>query len=325
MALFDAALLDHVAEQRAHNAGLMEITSAMAGIDTSTVDGLRWLRAAMEPGGLFGMRALDGPETRAISGPAGPVPIRVMVPDRVDGVYLHFHGGGMTIGSAIGMDHRNRGLAESCNLAVVSVDYRLAPEHPFPAGPEDAEAAAMWLIDHALAEFGTGTLLVGGESAGAYLSLLTMVRVRDRLGARPPFSGADLCYGIYDFGGTPSAVQQVGKVPYATGDATNRSYYLPGRSLQESRDPAISPLWAELADLPPALITVGTADWLLDDSLFLAARLQAAGNHVELAVYPEGPHGIDMSPTVLGGIARERIYGFLRSCVSGRSPGGGGD
>jgi acetyl esterase/lipase len=150
-----------------------------------------------------------------------------------------------------------------------------------------------------------------------------MVRVRDRLGAQPPFRGADLCYGIYDFGGTPSAVQQVGKVPYATGDATNRSYYLPGRSIEEARDPAVSPLWAELTDLPPALVTVGTADWLLDDSLFLAARLRAAGNDVRLAVYPEGPHGIDMSPTTLGGIARERIYRFLRSCVSERRAAGG--
>ncbi len=316
MALFDARLLDHVAEQRSYNAGLMETTAAMAGIDTSTAEGLRWLRAAMEPGGLFGMQALEFGSTRAIDGPAGPIPIRVLLPERVDGVYLHYHGGAMTIGSAIGMDHRNWGIATAGNLAVVSVDYRLAPEHPFPAGAEDAEAAAMWLIEHARAEFGTATLVVGGESAGAYLSLLTMVRLRDRLGERPPFSGADLCYGVYDWGGTPSARQQIGKVPYATGDDRNRSYYLPGRTVEQARDPAVSPLWAELAGLPPALITVGTSDWLLDDSLFLAARLEAAGNQVQLAVYPEGPHGIDVCPTELGRLARDRIHAFLRSCVS---------
>jgi acetyl esterase/lipase len=318
MALFDPALLDHVAEQRAFNAKLMETTAVMAGVDTATVDGLRWLRAAMEPGGLFGMKSLEFPETRTIEGPAGPIPIRIMVPERVDGVYLHFHGGGMTIGSAIGMDHRNWGIAQACDVAVVSVDYRLAPEHPFPAGPDDAEAAASWLIQHADAEFGTGTLLMGGESAGAYLSLLTMVRLRDLLGRRPPFSGTDLCYGAYDLGGTPSTVQQIGKVPYATGDDTNRSHYLPGRSAEQARHPSISPLWADLSELPPALITVGTADWLLDDSLFLAARLEAAGNDVELAVYPEGPHGIDTSPTALGRVARERLYEFLRSRLASR-------
>jgi acetyl esterase len=312
MELFDPALLAHVDEQRAHNAKLMETTAAMDGVPSGP-DGLRWLREAMEPGGLFGMQALDFPETREIPGPDGPIPIRVMTPERVDGVYLHFHGGGMTLGSAVGMDHRNWALATSCDVAVVSVDYRLAPEHPFPAGPDDAEAAALWLMEHARAELGTDRLLVGGESAGAYLSLLTMVRVRDRLGARPPFLGADLCYGAYDFGGTPSSIQMVGKVPYARGDGANRGHYLPGRTIEQARDPSISPLWADLHDLPPALLTVGTADWLLDDSLFLAARLAAAGGHAELAVYPEGPHGIDSSPTSMGRIARERIWAFLRA------------
>ena len=107
----------------------------------------------------------------------------------------------------------------------------------------------------------------------------------------------------------------VGKVPYATGDGTNRKHYLPGRSIEQARDPAVSPLWAPLHDLPPALLTVGTADWLLDDSTFLAARLQAAGSPAELAVYPQGPHGVEGSATVLGKMARERLYAFLRDCV----------
>jgi acetyl esterase/lipase len=312
MTLSDPALLEHVEEQRRHNAKLMETTAAMAGIDTTSMDGLIWLRAAMEPGGLFGMTSLDFPETREIAGPAGAIPIRVLRPPKVEGVYLHFHGGGMTLGSAAGMDGRNWPLAQACNVAVVSVDYRLAPEHPFPAGPDDCEAAASWLVEHAVDEFGTDRLLVGGESAGAYFSILTMIRLRDRLGAPPPFLGVDLCYGGYDLGGTPSTVHQIGKVPYATGGDANRHHYLPGRSREEARDPTISPLWADLHDLPPCLLTVGTADWLLDDSLFLAARLEAAANLVALAVYPEGPHGIESCPTTMGRIARERIYGFVR-------------
>jgi len=313
MALFDPALLAHVDEQRAHNAQLMQTTAAMAELDTASPEGLRWLRDAMAPGGLFGMKSLDFPSVREIPGPAGPLPVRVMVPTRVDGVYLHFHGGGMTLGSAEGMDLRNWGIAEACRVAVVSVDYRLAPEAPYPAGPDDCLAAAEWLIDHAAAEFGTDRLVVGGESAGAYLTLLTMVRLRDRLGGLPPFRGMDLCYGVYDLGGTPSTVLLRGHVPYATGDDNNRGHYLPGRSAEEARDPAISPLWANLEDLPPALLTVGTADCLLDDSLFAAARLDAAGNQVELAVYPDGPHGIESSPTAMGKVARDRIYSFLRA------------
>jgi acetyl esterase len=236
-----------------------------------------------------------------------------MRPERIDGVYLHFHGGGMTLGSALSMDKRNWPIATQANVAVVSVDYRLAPEDPFPAGADDGEAAALWLIENAQAEFGTDQLTAGGESAGAYLTMVTMLRLRDRSGSRPPFQALDLCYGVYDWGGTPSSRELVGKVPYATGDGGNRAHYLPGRSLQEARDPAVSPLWAELHDLPPALLTVGTADWLRDDSIFLAGRLVAAGNEAELAVYPDGPHGIESSPTELGRIARERIYAFLRT------------
>jgi acetyl esterase/lipase len=72
-------------------------------------------------------------------------------------------------------------------------------------------------------------------------------------------------------------------------------------------------MWAELHDLPPAILTVGTADWLLDESVLLAGRLAAAGNDVDLAVYPEGPHGIESMPTELGKVARQRIYDFLGS------------
>jgi acetyl esterase/lipase len=311
VALYAPDLLAHVQEQRAYNAKLMDVTAAMTAIDTSTVEGLRWLRAAMEPGGLFGMTSLDFPETRVIPGPACPIPVRILRPERVDGVYLHFHGGGMTVGSAASMDGRNWPLARATNLAVVSVDYRLAPEHPFPAGPDDCAAAAGWLVEHAAEEFGSERLFVGGESAGAYAAILTLIRMREGLGGCPPFLAADLCYGVYDYGGTPGATLLIGKVPYAVGGDTNRGHFLPDRSKEEVRVPAISPLWAELHDLPPCLLTVGTADFLLDDSLFLAARLAAAGNEVELAVYPEGPHGIDGAPTEMGRLARERIYGFL--------------
>ncbi|HEV8296269.1 MAG TPA: alpha/beta hydrolase [Acidimicrobiales bacterium] len=314
-ALFDPVLLDHVEEQRAHNAKLMEVTAAMAAIDTASPTGLQWVRAAMEPGGAFGMTSLDFPEVRTIPGPTGPLPVRVLTPDRVDGVYLHLHGGGMTVGSARSMDHRNWPLAQACNVAVISVDYRLAPEHPYPAGPDDCAAAARWLLEHCVAEFGTDNLVIGGESAGAYLALLTLIRLRDHRATVPPFRGADLCYGSYDMGGTPSRVQLAGKVPYATGTDANRDHYLPGRTLEQLRDPALSPLWADLHDLPPTLLTIGTADWLLDDNLFLAARLASAGNDVRLAVYPEGPHGIDGAPTTMGEIARTCIYEFIAAVL----------
>jgi acetyl esterase/lipase len=309
--LFDPALLELVPEQEAFNRSIMEATAAMADLDAASPEGLAWVRAAMEPGGLFGMTSYDFPEVRAIPGPDGPVPIRILVPDTVTGVYLHLHGGAMTVGSAASMDGRNWDFARKCNVAVVSVDYRLAPEHPFPAGPDDCEAAARWLIAHAREEFGTDNLLIGGESAGAYLAVLTLLRLRDSGGGPSPFLAADLCYGGYDITGTPSRRLLAGQVPYATGGDANRRLYVGDRTDEECRDPAISPLWADLRDLPPCLITVGTADWLIDDNLFLASRLAAAGTTVELAVYPAGPHGIESAPTAMGRLARQRIYDFL--------------
>jgi acetyl esterase/lipase len=136
----------------------------------------------------------------------------------------------------------------------------------------------------------------------------------------------DLEFGGYDYGGTPSATLLRGKVPFSYGESGgeggergNRAWYLPGRSIAECRDPAVSPLWAELHDLPPALLTVGTADWLLDDNLFLAARLDAAGNDVELAVWPECPHGIPGMPTTLGRLAAERIDHYVRARLASES------
>ena len=315
--LIHPALFEHVDEQRAFNAQVMEATKAMDELDTSTPEGLAWVRQAMEPGGLFGFVAYDFPEVRSIPGPAGDIPIRVLTPDRVTGVYLHLHGGAMTVGSAISMDARNWDFAKALDVAVVSVDYRLAPEHPYPAGPDDCEAAAVWLVEHALAEFGTDRLLIGGESAGAYFALLTLLRLRDRHGSAHAFRGADLCYGVYDLLGTPSRRLLVGKVPYATpDDGRVRKLYTPGMTDDEVRHPDVSPLWAELHDLPPCLVTVGTADSLIDENLYLAARMAIAGTPVDLAVYPEGPHGIESSPTTMGRIARQRIYDFLSRSLS---------
>ena len=107
---------------------------------------------------------------REISGPAGPLRLRTFVPDQVDAVFLHIHGGGFVTGSPEMTDLLHEILSKELNLAFVSVDYRLAPEHTYPAGPDDCEAAALWLLEHAEREFGSARLLIGGESAGAHLA-----------------------------------------------------------------------------------------------------------------------------------------------------------
>jgi acetyl esterase/lipase len=236
----------------------------------------------------------------------------VFLPGRVDGVYLHIHGGGWVFGSADGQDQRLWALAEQARLAVVSVEYRLAPEHPFPAGPDDCEAAARWLVDHAAAEFGTERLLIGGESAGAHLSVVTLLRLRDRHGITGAFRAAHLLFGPYDLSMTPSQ-RSFGSQPLLSNTDTLRGSYelfTPGLDAERRRDPEVSPLFADPAGLPPARIVVGTEDPLLDDSLFLAARWQAAGVPVQLGVVAGAMHGFTLFPLTITEreLRRERAF-----------------
>ncbi|KJS60599.1 alpha/beta hydrolase [Streptomyces rubellomurinus] len=244
---------------------------------------------------------------------ADGVKVRTFVPDQVDGVYLHIHGGGWAFGSADGQDERLWRLAVQARLAVVSVEYRLAPEHPFPAGPDDCEGAARWLVDHAATEFGTGRLLIGGESAGAHLSVLTLLRLRDRHGITGAFRAAHLFFGPYDLSMTPSQRLFGSRRLLSNTDALRGSYglFTPGMGPEERRDPEVSPLFADLAGLPPARIVVGSEDPLLDDSLFLAQRWRAAGAPVQLGVVAGAMHGFTLFPLTVTERELRRERDFL--------------
>jgi len=194
--------------------------------------------------------------TIEIARPGGAIALRVIAPERPRGVYLHLHGGGWVLGASDQQDPLLERIADATRLTAVSVEYRLAPEHPFPAAPDDCEAAALWVIDHA-SEFGGSTFAIGGESAGAHLSALTLLRVRDRVG-RMPFRAANLVFGAFDLGLTPSA-RRFGeeRLILRTSDILHfADAFLPG--IAERRAPEISPLYADLAGLCPALFTVGT-------------------------------------------------------------------
>jgi acetyl esterase/lipase len=251
-------------------------------------------------------------ETIAIDGPHGPIPLRIIQPvsGPTRGVYLHIHGGGWVFGAADQQDPRLERIANSCGFAVVSVEYRLAPEHPYPKGPDDCEAAALWLEKSAPTLFGTMALTIGGESAGAHLAVVTMLRLRDKHRLLP-FAGANLTAGVFDLGLTPSAKAfGLERLILSTRDIEMfvRHFLVRGGSVL---DPDISPLYADLRGLPSALLSVGTRDALLDDSLFMAARWTAAGNHAELAVYPGGAHVFQQFPSAMAEASLDRIDRFL--------------
>ena len=269
-------------------AGLEQMLGREGRQAASPGEGVARARAAMQP--LY-ITVPEG-EDREIAGVRCRV-FRSEAPARA--VYLHFHGGGMITGQPEMGDIPNLSLSREHQVAVVSVDYRLAPEHPYPAGPDDGMAVAAWLIERSEQEFGTSRLLTGGESAGAYMAAITLLRVRDELDAVDRFDGANLVFGVYDWGRSPS---QRGIRPHDGPDVLDpegirffTECYLPDRSDDERRDPAVSPAFADLRGMPPAMMTVGTTDHLLDDTLMLAGRWAVAGNEVELFVAPDMPHG----------------------------------
>ena len=242
--------------------------------------------------------------------------LRVFTPPVINGVYLHFHGGGWAQGASDLQDPRLERVANECEVAVISVDYRLAPEHPYPAGPDDAETAAVWLARNAKTEFGTDRLVIGGESAGAHLAAVALLRLRDRYGMAGAYKGANLLYGAYDLTLTPSSRAWGDRYVVLSGPYIN--WCLDMFVLAEKRtDPDVSPLYADLAGLPPALFSVGTVDPLLDDTLFMHARWLAAGNEANIAVHPGLPHAFPLMPLKASEEANARCNEFIRRTISG--------
>jgi acetyl esterase/lipase len=314
--LIDPRLFDpeHIATStRDINAQLEQLLASLPTILEMPADVVRAARA--EGRSFFGPVVFSpNGATRIIEGPCGPLPLRVFATPDARGVLLHIHGGGWSLGAHDQQDVLLDAFARKLRLAVVSVGYRLAPEHPYPAGNVDCEAAALWLVANARRDFGTDRLLIGGESAGAHLSVTTLLRLRDRHGLRP-FSAAYLTYGAFDLALTPSARLWGARNLVLSTPIIRKflEWYAPADLL----DPDVSPLHADLRGLPPALFSVGTLDPLLDDSLFMATRWAAAGNAAELAVYPGGIHAFNALPMPLADEANGRIAGFLDRRLGG--------
>ncbi|MCJ1392509.1 hypothetical protein MMC18_005377 [Xylographa bjoerkii] len=227
------------------------------------------------------------------------IPCRIMMPEGekdVTAVYMHIHGGGWVLQSEVDQDPLLKAVADGANVAVVSVGYRLAPEHSFPKGPEDCFDAAEWLVDHGKAHFGVPLKFMGGESAGGHLTLLTLFYL---LESRPQFhmSGLVLNYGAYDLSFLPQA-RNFPKPLVLTPEIMVKymDAFLPGRSPDERKDPSISPFYKDLSglQLPPALFTCGTEDCLLEDTVMMALRWQMAGAETTTRLFPGAPHGFNL-------------------------------
>jgi acetyl esterase len=256
------------------------------------------------------IKRLDEGRDRIIAGQDHDVPVRVFLPDQVNGVYMHMHGGGFVLSHPHHFDSFLAETSKQCNVVVVSIDYRLAPENPYPAAADDCETVAVWLANHAKSEFGSEKLIIGGESAGANLSVVTLVRMRDKH-EFTEFKGANLIYGCYDIAMTPSQLNWGEKNLFISTPMIEwcNDHYVP--QVEKRKDPDVSPIYATLSRMPPALFTVGTLDPLLDDTLFMYARWLAAGNQAKLDIYPGGTHVFNFLPTKLARKANEKIFEFI--------------
>lgn len=301
-------------ETRDFNAGLQEMLLAMP--DTSQFPPEQVRKARREGKSWMGpVIYSERARTITVDGPAGDLELRVIDANEPSGVYLHLHGGGWVLGAADLSDVGNEAMVDASGVATVSVEYRLAPEDPYPAGVNDCVAAARWLIENCLDEFGTDRLTIGGESAGANLAAAVLLKIRDEV-SYTNWAGANLVYGSYLPHGTPSARQWTTRGLILEPDTMDwfGDHYMAGQEIAMD-DPHFSPLYGDLSDMPPALFTVGTWDPLLDDTLFMAMRWMAAGNNTDLEIYPGGTHAFDAFPTDIAVAARTRMHTFIQGVV----------
>ena len=240
-------------------------------------------------------------ENRSIAGPGGQVPIRIYKPAGPGPfpAIVWAHGGGMVIGTLETCDYISRKLSVNVECVVVSVDYRLAPEHTFSAAPDDFYAATTWVAENARElSVDAGRISVGGESAGANLAAVVTLMAKDRGG--PSLVHQMLVNPMLDTNfDTPSYIENA------------EGYFLTRKTMMwyweqylghsgGTKDPYAAPLQAkDVSGLPPALLIVGEFDPLRDETEAYAARLAAAGVVTTCTRYDGGVHNFFSMPATV--------------------------
>ena len=245
-----------------------------------TLEDIHAMRTAMPNG--FG---LAGPpeevarvENRTIPGPCGPVPIRVYWPSAQPGLALlfYFHGGGFVFGNPDWVDEPCRTLANQSGAMVVSVDYRLAPEHRYPSAADDCFAAVNYVAGHA-AEFGAdpSRIAVCGDSAGGNMAAVVALMARDRKG--PAIAFQVLVYPCVDYLDRSPSMQEFAEGYFLTPSAMNW-FWNQYADEKHAREPYLSPQYAtDLTGLPQTLVITAACDPLRDQGEIYAEKLREAG------------------------------------------------
>ena len=303
---------------------IQQVIDALAASEFGPVHALTPAEARAQYERMVKARAIEpapvgAVEDRAIPGPAGDLPVRVYRPDPGAGslpALVYYHGGGHVIGNLDTHDAVARNLCNGAGCVVVSVDYRLAPEHKFPAAAEDAFAAVRWCAAQG-AEIGIdpGRIAVGGDSAGGNLAAVAALMARDAGG--PAIRLQVLVYPVTDYGCDTASYRTYAE-GYGMLEAQSmrwfRDHYLRGDA--DRLDWRAAPLRAaDLSGLPPALVLTAQCDVLHDEGEAYAHALRAAGVEVEYRNCEGMIHGFfAMAPMIDGAVrAQAQVCGALRS------------
>ncbi|WP_241021491.1 alpha/beta hydrolase [Burkholderia sp. Ac-20353] len=288
---------------------------SMAGVSPKEARAAIAARTAARAPGPHVDRVLD----LCVPGPAGDIPVRIYHPKDATGVVMAFHGGGWLMGNIDSFDAVCRNLANDSGLAVVNVDYRLAPEHPFPAALEDAWAATCWVAAHG-PEHGlpAARMAVFGESAGGNLAAVVCLLARSHEGPR-------LLAQALVYPATDARLQAESLSAYAEGFMQRKAdveYAFHTYALNHGVSPStwkLSPLLADShADLPPALVITAECDAVRDDGEAYAVKLADAGVPTTCVRYQGMLHTFySMRGQVdAAAVAQQQVAGMLRSAIS---------
>jgi acetyl esterase len=271
-------------------AAVLEKMAAAGVLHPATVDEVR--KAYLFYATLSGKpEAVFRVTNRSISGLFGEIPIRVYTPSDEHGlpVFVFFHGGGFVAGSLDTHDTPLRAIANRCGCIVVSVGYRLAPDHPYPAAVDDAYAATLWVADHAAEINGDPhRIAVGGDGAGGNLAAVVGLMARDRGGPRLTYQV--LIYPSLDALTLGSRYSSNDPILRPEARAAVLGAYVPLTT--NLQDPYISPVFAQsFKNLPPALVITDSDDPTRDEGQLYAHELESAGVPVRISSYSNMIHG----------------------------------
>jgi acetyl esterase len=286
---------------------LLEMMDAQGAPPLETQDPVEARTARLEPMKLLGGQPAELGRVDDLSapGPAGDIPLRLYASERggLRPALVYFHGGGFVFGNLDTHDAVCRAIAKESGAVVIAVDYRLAPEHKFPAAVDDSYAATVWVAANAeRLGIDARRIAVGGDSAGGNLATVVAMRCRDARG--PALAAQVLIYPVADVSTFETGShRELGEGYFLTRAAMEwfTGHYL--ASADHKRHPEASPLLApNLRSLPPALVITAEFDPLRDEGEAYGKRLQDAGVPVTISRYPGMIHGfVSMQGVVSGG------------------------